>query len=46
MHLLPDDRDIHLLPRQYISNVVYFAIGKPFKTWIDERIKERKDAMI
>ena len=25
--LLPDKQDIHLLPRQYIANVIYYAIG-------------------
>ena len=43
MKLLPDKQDIHLLPRQYIANVIYYSIGRPFKVWVDLKIKERKD---
>ena len=27
MQYLPDDQEIHLLPRQYLANVIYTVVG-------------------
>ena len=29
------------LPRQWIINVIYSVIGKPFRQWVSEAIKKR-----
>jgi hypothetical protein len=38
---LPDERDMHRLPRQWLINVIYTVVGKPFQDWVDERIEQR-----
>ena len=38
---LPDERDIHRLPRQWIINVVYTIVGDSFGTWVSELVKDR-----
>ena len=40
---LPDDRDIHRLPRQWIVNVIYTLVGEAFGTWVSELVKGRND---
>ena len=30
---LPDERDLHRLPRQFLINVVYTIMGEDFKQW-------------
>ena len=36
-----EEREIHKLPRQYISNIVYTLVGEPFRIWVEERIAAR-----
>ena len=31
MNYLPDEKELHLLPRQWLANVIYTRIGEPFK---------------
>ena len=31
---LPDDKDIHRLPRQWLANVVYTIVGDEFGAWV------------
>ena len=31
------------LPRQYIANIIYTIVGKPFTDWIDARVNERHE---
>ena len=38
---LPDERDIEKVPRQWIVNVCYTLIGKPFSDWVGESISSR-----
>ena len=38
---LPDDRDIHKLPRQWLANVFYTIIGEPFQIWVDKMVDNR-----
>jgi hypothetical protein len=40
---LPDEREIHLLPRQWLANVIYTRYGQPFKDWVDAHIKARHE---
>lgn len=35
---LPDERDIHRLPRQWLINVIFTLVGEPFQEWTDERV--------
>ena len=45
MHYLPDKQEIHLLPRQYLANVIFTIVGQDFDDWVKERIKERNEKM-
>ena len=38
---LPDKRDIHKVPRQWIVNVAYTVMGAEFELWVEERIATR-----
>ena len=40
-HYLPEDRDIHKLPRQWLLNVAYTIIGEPFNAWVQDEIVSR-----
>ena len=40
---LPDEREIHLLPRQWLANVIYTKYGQQFKDWVDAHIKARHE---
>ena len=42
-YYLPDDRDMHKVPRQWLINVVYTIIGKPFSDWVQEEIALRNE---
>ena len=35
------DKEVHKLPRQYIANVIYTRLGKPFGNWVDAKVNER-----
>ena len=45
MKYLPDKEEIHLLPRQYLANVIYTVVGERFAAWVKERIEERNKKM-
>ena len=34
-------REREKLPRDYIANVIYTLVGKPFSDWVNVRVKER-----
>ena len=38
MTYLPDEKELHLLPRQWLANVIYTRIGEPFKAWVDYHV--------
>jgi hypothetical protein len=38
---LPIAKEIKKLSRAYLGNVIYTIVGKPFKDWVDGKIKER-----
>ena len=38
-----ESKEIAKLPRQYIANVIYTLVGKPFRIWADEQIKKRNE---
>ena len=42
---LPDERDRHKLPRQFVINVIYSLLGDPFRRWVSQEIKKRNDEM-
>ena len=34
-------KEIDKLPRQYLANVIYTLVGKPFDAWVEARIEAR-----
>ena len=42
---LPDDRDMHKVPRQWLINVAYTVMGEPFSTWVKESIANRNEEL-
>ena len=42
---LPDDRDMHKVPRQWLINVAYTVIGKPFSDWVKEEVATRNEEL-
>ena len=42
---LPDERDLHRLPRQFVVNIIFTIVQDPFKLWVKERIKARNDTV-
>ena len=43
---LPHEDEYRRLPRQWVINVAYTIIGKPFADWVQERMEQRNQAMI
>ena len=42
MECLPKDyKETEKMPRQYLANVVYTKVGKPFYDWVDARVRVR-----
>ena len=53
MEYLPDERELHLLPRQWLANVCYTVCGQSFKDWVTilinarhEKFKHKNNLMI
>ena len=42
---LPEDRDMHKVPRQWLINVAYTVIGEPFSTWVKDEISSRNEEL-
>ena len=42
---LPDDRDMHKVPRQWLINVAYTVLGTPFKAWVENEIASRNEEL-
>ena len=42
---LPDEKDIHRLPRQWLVNLVYTLVGDSFGSWVTQHIKTRNDKL-
>ena len=40
---LPDEKDLHRLPRQWLANVIYTLVGEEFQNWVTECIRNRND---
>ena len=40
---LPDEKDLHRLPRQWLANVIYTIVGEEFQHWVTECIRNRND---
>ena len=38
---LPEDRDMHKVPRQWLINITYTLTGEPFRTWVKNEIESR-----
>ena len=38
---LPDRCEIHRVPRQWLGDIIYSVVGKPFQKWRDDLIEER-----
>lgn len=32
----PEQKDIHKLPRQWVVNVMYTIVGRPFAQWVQD----------
>ena len=45
LEYLPDKRDHHRLPRQFILNVTYTILGDDFSNYVDLRVKERNETL-
>jgi hypothetical protein len=41
LNYLPDTRDWHKLPRQWLVNIFYSVVGKPFSDWVDDLVNDR-----
>ena len=41
LHLPSEEREVLKLHRDYVSSVIYTVVGKPFKDWVDLKIRER-----
>ena len=45
--ILPEEkREIAILHRQYIANVIFYVAGEEFTAWIDRRLKERTEKLL
>jgi hypothetical protein len=42
---LPEDRDMHKVPRQWLINVVYAVIGESFSQWVRREIEVRNEKL-
>ena len=42
---LPEDRDMHKVPRQWLINVIYTIVGEPFHVWVKQCIQQRNDEL-
>ena len=40
---LPDPKDIHRLPKQFLINIVYTICGESFANWVKEKVEERNN---
>ena len=43
---LPDMQDVHRCPRQWLINVAYTLVGKPFADWVFEKMQERNTRLV
>jgi hypothetical protein len=41
MQYLPEEKDLYLLPRDYLINVIHSIIGDPFREWVKIRVEKR-----
>jgi len=46
MSYLPDEKELHLLPRQWLANVIYTKLGERFKEWVSHHVKERHEKYV
>ena len=42
---LPDERDLHRLPRQWVISVIYTVVGQPFSDWLEGRMQARNEKL-
>lgn len=42
---LPEERDLHRLPRQWVISLIFTLVGGPFQQWVDERIEARNEKL-
>lgn len=40
---LPEDRDMHKVPRQWLINVAYTLVGEAFSDWVKDEIASRNE---
>ena len=40
---LPEDRDMHKVPRQWLINVTYTLVGGSFAAWVKAEVAKRND---
>ena len=41
MQFLPEERDLHRLPRQFIVNVLFTVVGNDIVRWVNDVVDER-----
>ena len=42
---IPDERDIHKVPRAWLCNIAYTVIGNTFSNWVRQAITDRNHVM-
>ena len=40
---LPEDRDMHKVPRQWLLNLAFTLLGEPFRAWVKDEIEHRNE---
>jgi hypothetical protein len=38
---MPEEKDMHRLPRQWIVNMLFTIVGEPISAWVSLLIEER-----
>ena len=43
---LPDAKELHKVPRQWLANVIFSIVGQPFADWVDSVIQMRNSKIV
>ena len=41
----PIEKEMEKLPRQYIANLIYTVVGKPFAKWVEAQMRKRNEKL-
>jgi len=45
-YYLPDAKELHKVPRQWLANVIFSIVGQPFADWVDSVIQMRNSKIV